>query len=234
MIKFIKSLVLFSICVFVQAAETDLYNFSWLDKDKEVYVLQNRKYRKANKVHLSAGYGMTTSGAFIDSTSIQLRGGYFFSENFGLEGIYAKNSGSENEAAASVRTSGSGSGSIPFTRIVDSYMGGMLMWAPFYSKINTFNSIIYLDIIFGLGVGQIEETNNKLQISNLDPTQPLVTETHTGVMWDFQAKFYLSQSWNIRYDLTAIHYQAMQARKDNPAKVWYNNFDMTLALGFDI
>ena len=39
------------------AAESDLYNFSWLDKDKEIYVLQNRKFKKVNRFYLSGGFG---------------------------------------------------------------------------------------------------------------------------------------------------------------------------------
>src|SRR5690554_4309003 len=62
-------------------ASSDLtYNFSWLDPDKEVYVLQNRKYRKAGRLHATLGGGITTSGAFVDSTTLQGRVGFFFRE----------------------------------------------------------------------------------------------------------------------------------------------------------
>ncbi|OIQ16708.1 MAG: hypothetical protein BM556_13675 [Bacteriovorax sp. MedPE-SWde] len=234
MIRKIKVLTLLFLTTIVNAAEGDLYNFSWLDKDKEVYVLQNRKFRKKGKLHVAGGYGKTISGSFVDSMAMQVRGGYFFSEAFGFEMVYSMNSGEENEAAASVRDAGSGSGTIPFRRIVDSYYGGMLMWSPFYSKINTFNKIIYLDFIFGLGLAQIEETNNREQFVNFNPNAAETTETHTGIMWNAAIKFYLTEMWNVRFDVNAIHYQAKRARQDvNAEDYWYNNFDMTLALGID-
>ena len=92
----------------VYAAETDTYNFSWLDPDKEVYVLQNRKFRKAGHVHAYIGGGKTLNGAFVDSNTIQGRLGFYFMEEFGFEGIYAKSSGKENTTASNVRDNGSG------------------------------------------------------------------------------------------------------------------------------
>ena len=38
----------------VMANEKSLYNFSWLDNDKEIYVLQNRKFRKDGNVYIGA------------------------------------------------------------------------------------------------------------------------------------------------------------------------------------
>ena len=145
----------------LHASEKDIYEFSWLDPDKEVYVLQNRKFRKAEHLYVNLGAGITTSGAFVDSTSIQGRAGYFISEDWGIEVLYAKNNGKENDNFKAVRATSNGTGSTPFRRIVESYTGGMIVWSPFYSKINTFNKIVYMDWIFGLGVAQLQEHNNK-------------------------------------------------------------------------
>lgn len=213
----------------IHASETDTYDFSWLDPDKKVYVLQNRKFRKVNKFHINAGYGFTTSGAFVDATSLQGRIGYFFKEEIGFEFIYAMNSGKENETASSVRNSGVSSGSVPFRRIVNNYMGGMVLWSPFYSKINTFNKIVYMDWIFGLGMAKIEEENNRKELE-LSSDKTLTTETHTGLMWNAGAKFYLDERWSIRLDLTTIHYQAKEAKANNPADIWYTNYDLALSL----
>jgi hypothetical protein len=163
--KILALFLLLSLTLSTQAfaSEKDIYEFSWLDPDKEVYVLQNKKYKKAGHFHVNAGGGITTSGAFVSSTAIQGRVGYFISEDWGLEGIYSKNSGKENDTAQGVRNvNGGGTGTTPFRRIVDSYMGAMIIWAPFYSKINTFNKIVYMDWIFGLGYAQLKEHNNKL------------------------------------------------------------------------
>ncbi len=213
------------------AGEKDIYEFSWLDTDKEVYVLQNRKYRKAGKLHVNLGGGITTSGAFVDSTAIQGRAGFFFTEDLGLEGIYSKNFGKENATAKGVRasSSGGGTGVAPFRRIVDSYYGAMLLWSPFYSKINTFNKIVYMDWIFGLGYAQLKESNNKLRMQSINFEGVETLETHSGILWSAGMKFYISESFSVRTDLTAIHYSANNILTTGSS--FKTNFDATVALG---
>lgn len=231
--KILASLVLFTLVFTTNlfASEKDIYEFSWLDPDKEVFVLQNRKYRKVGRAHLNVGGGITTSGAFVNATSIQGRFGYFMTEDYGVEAIYAKNSGSENATAKGVRNSGGGTGTTPFRRIVDSYVGGMFLWSPFYSKINTFNSIVYMDWIFGIGYASLKEENNKLRFTDGPVSEGIETsETHSGVIWQAGLKFYLSEKLSIRTDLTAVHYSA---KKITTAGTSYtSNFDSTLSLGY--
>ena len=216
----------------LKAGESNVYEFSWLDPDKEVFVLQNRKFRKANNLFVNLGAGMTTSGAFVDATSIQGRVGYFFTEDYGFEVLYAKNTGEENATAKGVRTSGGGgTGTTPFRRIVQNYIGGMFLWSPFYSKINTFNSIVYMDWIFGLGYAQLTEKNNKLRFTQGQIAEGVETEeTHSGIMWEAGLKFYISESVSIRTDLTAIHYSADNISTSGSS--YKSNFDATASLGY--
>lgn len=215
----------------VFASEKDIYEFSWLDPDKEVYVLQNRKFKKAGHLHMNLGGGITTSGAFVDSTAIQGRLGYFISEDFGLEGLYSKNSGKENATAAGVRSSGpQGTGTTPFRRIVDNYWGVMALWSPFYSKINTFNKIVYMDWIFGLGYASLKEKNNKLAFESASLANVVTMETHAGIIWEAGLKFYLNESFSIRTDLTAIHYSTSNI--STPGTSYKSNFDATVSLGY--
>lgn len=233
--KVLASLVLFTLVFTTNlfASEKDIYEFSWLDPDKEVFVLQNRKFRKAGHLHLNLGAGITTSGAFVDSTAIQGRAGYFVTEDYGLEVIYSKNSGKENDTAKAVRTGGGGgSGTTPFRRIVQSYTGAMFLWSPFYSKINTFNSIVYMDWIFGVGYASLTEKNNKLAFDVGDSTNDDVEteESHSGIMWEAGLKFYLTESLNVRTDLTAIHYKATNVSGEGSS--YKSNFDATVSLGY--
>lgn len=232
--KVLTTLVLFTLTFTTNlfANEKDIYEFSWLDPDKEVFVLQNRKFRKAGHVHINLGGGMTTSGAFVDATSIQGRVGFFFTEDYGFEGIYAKNSGKENNTAKGVRAAnGGGTGTTPFRRIVENYSGAMFLWSPFYSKINTFNSIVYMDWIFGVGYAQLKEKNNKLRITQGQSAEGIETsESHTGILWEAGLKFYLSENFNIRTDLTAVHYSADNI--STPGTSYKSNFDATVSLGY--
>lgn len=216
----------------VFSAEGDTYDFAWLDPDKEVYVLQNRKYRKAGRLHAYLGGGKTLSGAFVDATTLQARVGYFFKEEWGFEGIYAKNSGSENVTAKSVRDNGNGVGSRPFRRITDGYVGGMFLWSPFYSKINTFNTIIYYDWIFGVGYGQLQETNNLNEFQQIGFTGD-ETLTHNGYIWDIGLMIYINQMMSLRIDVTAFHYKATSPDVNITEELWNDNFDLSFSFGLN-
>ena len=213
--------------------EGDTYSFEWLDPDKEVYVLQNRKYRKKGRLYFNAGGGITTSGAFVESTALQGRVGYFARESLGFEFIYSKNNGKENDTAKSVREDGT-AGSIPFRRIVDNYMGGMLLWAPFYTKINTFNQIIYADWLLGLGYAKLEENNNETEVlqQGAEPYDE-INSNHNGILWNLGMKIYLTRSLEFRVDMTTVFYQAEQiGGSDSDKKIWYSNWDAIASLGY--
>lgn len=211
------------------AGEQNVYSFSWLDPDKEVYVLQNRKFRKKGRFHINVGAGMTTSGAFVDANALQARAGFFPYEEWGIEFVYSKNTGDENTTAASVRNDGA-AGSIPFRRITDDYMGGLLLWSPFYMKINTFNQILYVDWMLGVGYGKLQETNNRQEVLN-SASFDLETVTHSGIMWNTALKFYISRMFSVRADLTGFHYEAEVV--DQSKSIWTQNLDLTLALGIN-
>jgi outer membrane beta-barrel protein len=117
-------------------------------------------------------------------------------------------------------------------------MGGMILWSPFYSKINTFNKIIYFDWIFGLGYGSMQETNNTDEFigAGNDDT----TITHNGILWDVGMKFFINESFNLRLDMTVFHYKADIVETVNGAtntlnrdagQEWYSNWDLAASIG---
>jgi outer membrane beta-barrel protein len=210
------------------ADEKSTYNFKWLDPEKEVYVLQNRKFRKAGKLHLGLSGGKTISGAFSDAFVAQGKMGYFFTENFGIEALYSSNSSETNDVYDSVRRTGSGA--IPFVRLVESYYGVMGLWSPFYSKINIFDKIVYFDWIFGLGVAKLSEENNRNALNTNNPDSPRTSKEHTGVIWSSIWKFFLTETFSVRVDITTVHYQAQKALANTTEEVWYDNFDLNLGV----
>ena len=216
----------------VLANEKSLYEFSWLDKDKEIYVLQNRKFRKDGRVYVGGTLGKTLNGAFIDSYGGSVRAGYFFKEDWGIELLYGKNTGEESDTAKGVKEQGA----VPFYRKVDTYMGGMLMWSPFYSKINTFNKIFYYDWQFGLGVATITTKDNRTKF-DVPPSNTLTSESSMGAIWNTGFRFYLSESWSVRIDFTGMHYKADRQRKPTggsqiKSSSMYSNFDLGLGLNY--
>ncbi|MEK6626185.1 MAG: outer membrane beta-barrel domain-containing protein [Bdellovibrionota bacterium] len=218
----------------VMASESDTYDFTWLDPDKEVYVLQNRKFRKKGSLSLHVGGGKTTSGAFVDSLTMQGRANYFFFEEWGIEFLYAKNTGEENSTAMSVRNPG-GPGSRPFRRIVSDYKAVMALWSPFYAKINTFNQILYFDWIFGLGLTELNEHNNREEFqSGGVGSFAEKNEKHNGAIWEVGLQFYINPSWDLRLDFTGTHYKAQKALSTAATgdEAYYSNYDLSLSLGY--
>lgn len=228
--KRILSLILLFTTTFVFAAEDSMYDFSWLDKDKEVYVLQNRKFRKKSNVYIGGTVGRSVSGAFIDSSEINLLAGYFFSEDWGIELSYTKADGSENKTSDSVNAQGS----VPFYRKIDTATSAMLMWSPFYSKINTFNKIFYYDWMFGAGVANVSTLDNRNEFPGGSSADELTTESLSGFAWMTAIRFYISPSWSTRVDFRATHVNADSAvnGETDTEKRWSNYYNFNLGLNY--
>lgn len=230
-----KSLLLFLSCLFISgvvlAGEKSVYDFSWLDKDKEIYVLQNRRYRKNGKVYIGGTGAKTVSGVFVDSYGATLRGGYFFREDWGIEAVFGKNSGSKNDTAKGVEEQQA----VAYYRKIDSYMGAMAMWSPFYSKINTFNKVFYFDWMFGLGLASIKTLDNRNEFDS-GAGKSLTSENAMGILWNTGFRFYMNDHWSIRLDFTGLNYKAEKSREVNGNQLktnrLFSNYDLGLGLNY--
>jgi outer membrane beta-barrel protein len=219
----------------VMASEKSLYSFSWLDGDKEIYVLQNRKFRKNGNLYIGATAAYNLSQDFLDAYGGTFRAGYFFTEDWGVEFLYGKNSSTQNDTAKGVKEQGA----YPFYREIDSFMGAMIIWSPFYSKINTFNQIFYFDWMFGLGAGNITTKDNRKLFNSTAPQSErnqLTQESNVGAIWNTGFRFYLSENWSLRLDITGTTYQADKTRSDgatkSSAKKIFTNYDLGLGLNY--
>lgn len=232
-----KNIFLVLVCAFlssaVMASERSVYDFQWLDKDKEVYVLQNRKFRKAEKVYVGVNGVKTLSGAFVNSYGVSARAGYFLREDWGIEFAFGKNSGSENDTAKGVREQGT----VPFYRKVNQYMGAMVVWSPFYSKINTFNQVFYFDWMFGAGAASIKTADNRNKFVAGADTNQLTEENNMGAIWNTGFRFYINDHWSLRVDFTGLHYKANKTTKTQSGPVskssnLFSNYDLGLGLNY--
>ena len=218
----------------VVASEKSLYNFSWMDKDKEIYVLQNRKFRKDGSFYIGATAGKNLNQAFLDAYGGSARAGYFFSEDWGIEFLFGKNDSKENDTAKGVREQGT----VPFYREIDSYMGGMLMWSPFYSKINTFDQVFYFDWMFGVGLASIKTMDNRNRFTPGADEGKLTSENTTGAVWNTGFRFYITQNWSLRLDVTGLTYSADKTKQAEGAsgtsktKKLFTSYDLGLGLNY--
>ena len=216
----------------LSAAEDSVYDFSWLDKDKEVYVLQNRKFRKNGRLAVGLSLGKSTNGAFIDSYEGNLLASYFFREDWGLEFAYTKAEGTLNTTSDSVKAQGAK----PFYKKIDTAMSFMLMWSPFYSKINTFNKVFYYDWLFGIGLANISTLDNQNEFKNSgSASDELTSESSTAITWTTGIRFYISESWSSRLDFRAIHNNTEVYTNTNESEeryLHYYNFNIGLNYTF--
>ncbi len=207
----------------------DEYSFNWLDPDKKIYVLQNRKYVKAGHPLLSALGGMGFSEPYRTTYNLDGRFAYYISESWGVEIFYAYTWNSPNNTYnALLAASGSGSG-LPEIREIHSRYGGMIQFVPWYAKINVFNSIIYFDWYFGLGAGGLQTfvgaPNQKGSIASF-PEQDLM-----GIFFSTGHLFHLFDQFVLRLDVTGTFYQA-QVYGSSGDNVWYSNYNFGLGLGW--
>lgn len=198
------------------------FDFSWLDPDKRVYVLQNRKYQKSGKVYLSLLGGIGAHDSYRNTYSIAPKLAFYFSEEWGIELFYTYSFNVENNAAQALNQASPGAQ--PVVREFQSQMGGLLHWAPWYAKINVFNSILYFDWYFEAGAGMLQA--NLFQLGNPAGNQNLL-----GVFLGTGHQFHLSQHWSIRLDVLATLYSApiFGTTGDN---AWFSAFNFNIGLGF--
>lgn len=219
--------------VSVMASEKSVYEFSWLDKDKEVYVLQNRKFRKVNSVYLGTTFGKSLSGAFVDRYTGSLYGGYFFSENWGIELSYNKASNATNATHDAVKEAGT----VAFYRQIDTDMTAHIVWSPFYSKINTFNKIVYYDWLFGAGISSITtlDNRNEFNTASLDK-DTLTSESGIAYSWFTGFRFFISDNWSTRVDFRGTHSNADRAVSEGSTfkltKSWFHYYDFRLGINY--
>tara|TARA_Y100001936_G_scaffold253580_1_gene319124 strand:- start:2383 stop:3084 length:702 start_codon:yes stop_codon:yes gene_type:complete len=230
--KFIISLVCLLGSIQLIASENNVYDFSWLDQDKEVYVLQNRKFRKNKKVYLGLLAGSQINGAFIDSNEFSAHGGFFFKEEWGVELFYTSASGSTNNTHDGVNEQGTQA----FYRKVDTSMGAMLLWAPFYAKINTFNKIFYYDWMFGAGAANVSTLDNRQEFGTASSSD-LTSETVLSPTWMTNFRFYITQNWSAEMRFEGLHINADVARQDSSKderteKSWTHYYDFKLGLNY--
>lgn len=210
------------------AGEKSLYDFLWLDPDKKVYVLQNKIYKKEHSVYFDLGYLSNFTSKFQDTNGVALRGGYYISEEWGLEVFYNNYSNSNNDDYRNIRFVNSVD---PFIRRLNSTYGAMVIWSPFYGKINTFNQIFYFDWSFGAGYTQINAESNLKTARISSAVSKYEKEVYNGAALKTKLKFHLNQNWHLGIEYMNTYYMAPSPKNPKTDKM-RTNTDVILSVGF--
>jgi outer membrane beta-barrel protein len=205
----------------------DEYNFNWLDPEKKIYVLQNRRYLKANRVMLSGMVGPGFSNPYRTSYNFDPRVTYYFNESWGIEGFYTFTTNSENNTYEALKQAAPNT--LPVVREVRSQYGAVVQWVPWYAKINVFNKILYFDWYFTGGAGNVHAALDQRAHANDAPTY--VNQDLFSFYAGTGHLYHLSDNLLVRLDFTSAVYRAPVFGTTGDSS-WYSNLNFGIGLGF--
>lgn len=186
--------------------DKDDYDFSWLDPDKKIYVVQNRKYTKAGKMELALNGGIGIGEPYRTRRIVLPRLFYYFNEHWGVSvmGGFIRNA--ENGNMVAIKEASTASSVIPVVRDIQSFVGASAVWLPFYGKMNMFNQMFYIDWHFELGVGSAK---TEIDLNRSATGSARIEEaTYTSYHWGTGMKFYVTRNIAARLDYLAVFYKA--------------------------
>ncbi len=187
------------------SSEDSLYDFLWLDPDKSVYVLQNKLYKKTNSFYLELDAGVAFGDEFLNTHNVNLKIGYYFSEEWGIEIFGSKYFNSFANNKGEVKRIANVS---PFLRQPEQAIGATLLWTPFYGKINTFNKIFYFDWGFGLGAAMLDTTSNLKTAGSTTLKERFDDEDQISFVYKTDFKFHLNRHWHFTAELRGMLFSA--------------------------
>ncbi len=211
------------------AATDDYYNFKWLSTDKNIFVLQQKFYSKKRSFYFNAGLGKNSASGFQSSTNFHLSSGFYFTETWGIEGFLNAYSNSNNDTFEKVSSDGN---TIPNIRRFTSAMGLTLLYSPFYGKLNTFNKILYMELLVGAGFSNIGAENNIVAFENSDPNNNYDSESLTALHYKIQLRVNVTKRILFNLDYYTYYYSA--ANRSTEEAVLQSATDIILSAGFSL
>lgn len=210
-------------------AQDQEFQFNWLDPDKRVYVLQNRRYRKAGHALAWAMGGFGLSQPYRSINLLEPRLSFYISEAFGLEVMFSTYWTNKNNTFRNLETSSPSA--IPQVREFRNQWVGLVHWAPWYAKINVFNSLLYLDWIVQAGAGKVStEVDTRTVVAN---PSVFVAQDVTAFFLGTGHLIHISDRWLARWDLMAMFYQA-PLFETSGANTWFTHFNFNIGVGFKL
>jgi outer membrane beta-barrel protein len=197
----------------------------WSAKDDDFSVIQNRKYAKAKRFHLTMGFGSLINDPFATGyiTSAQL--GYYFNERWGVDLTYSQGDMRLNDSAKQFESQ---YGVLPtFGYYRDSVIASA-NFVPLYAKMSWLDSsIIYFDMGVSLGVGTLTYDIQREE-GSLTKTTPVVS---AGI----HQQIFFSEHWAVKVELLnkfssqqQIRYESSNPNRDRGNKTIN---DTTLHIG---
>jgi outer membrane beta-barrel protein len=207
----------------------DEYNFNWLDLDKKIYVIQNRKYLKGGHPVVSAMGGVGFSNPYKTTYNLDPRFAYYINETWGLELFYIFTFNFDNSTLVALGKAAPNV--MPAIRQIESLMGGMIHYVPWYAKINVFNHILYFDWYFGAGMASVNALVDQRRSAFVAPNY--ASQSLYAFMLSTGHEYHVTQNLLARIDATCAIYQAPVSGLTGDS-TWYSNFNFGLGLGWKL
>jgi len=166
------------------------FSFQWLDPDKKISVIQNRKFLKARHLILSVSGGPGSISPYRNSWALEPRAAFWFSELIGIEVFYHYIVNTDSTTLTQLQAATS---VLPVLRDLQGQFGGLIKFAPWYAKINLFNQILAFDWHVSLGGGMIQSTLLSNNVTTPDSRIAIFAGTghdfHLTRLLDFKLNF---------------------------------------------
>ena len=207
------------------------YDFTWLDPEKKIYVLQNRRYRKGKKLEFAIGpLDVRLNNTLVSAFGATGRLTWYPNEEWGVEALY-KYKFNRKSGAAEHFENETGFRGLP--RQTNWYGALELLWVPFYSKINTFNHIFYIDLGGGAGPAWIETEADRNLFKGVVQANSIEVESTYGALVTVFIKFYFNEHFGLRHDINWLNYRALQVTPINSKSArsyeWWQDWDYNLS-----
>ena len=169
-----------------------LSELSTLAPFEDVAVISRKFLPKRLRFELSGGGLIVLNNAFFNHIGFSVRGAFYFSEKWGLEGQYYSLYSSERSVTRDLEE---------FRRIStrslvvpQSFTGVALKWVPIYGKISWFEErIIPFDLFFNLGYGSTETKGGGSGTIHLSVGQNFALSKSLAFRWDIMWNRYTAE-----------------------------------------
>lgn len=175
----------------------------WSAKDDDYGVIQNRTFSKAGRVYLSAAYGTLINDPFAKTSMAGVFGGYYFTEDFGIEGYYFAADSDANDSVSKFKGLTT-AGVSPNYNLPGNAYNVALTYTPFYAKMAFMNkAILYFDMGFTLGAGisEYEQVKAKKDGGGVIIGEQRVKQSSPHAEIGIMQQLFINRNWAFRLDI---------------------------------
>lgn len=192
---------------------TDFAGLSRLAPFSEVSIIQKRFLPKTNRIQFTGGFTTITNNPWFFTAGVSLKVAYYFTEAWGVEGLYNAMSSSARQSANELHDNNRVSAdSFGFPK---NYMGLDAKYTPFYGKMTWLNKkIVPFEHYFTAGVG-----NTSVSTGGSGPTM------HFGTGQNFA----LSKRFSVNWDFSTMIYSAKSTDGTNQS---FSDLSLTVGMSF--